>query len=101
MTAHKDTLVGLAIGAGMTGSSSFNRGGSSVTSLGVRAPKAAGGGSLFSLLCEETGFKMVGEACCSYPKAPWSCWLIAMAMSQEGSTVVAREVGGPSVIVGA
>ena len=79
----------------MAGSSSFSLGGPFATSLGGRAPKATDSGSLFGVLCKETGVKMVGEACCSCSKAPWSCWLMAAVMSQEGSTVVAREGVAP------
>ena len=93
--------VWLAIGAGMAGSSSFSLGGPSVTSLGGGAPKAADGSSLFGMLCWETGVEMVGEAHCSHYKASWSCWLMAVAMSWEGSTLVAREGGTTGVVVGA
>ena len=54
-------------------------------------PRATDGGSLLSILLWETGAEAGGEACCSYPKAPWSCRLMAMAMSQRGSMVSAGE----------
>ena len=101
MTTCGDALVGLAIGAGMAGSSSFSLEGPSVTSLGVGALKATDGGYLFSVLCRETGVKMVVEAHSSHTKAPWSCWLMAVVISQGGSTVVAREGGSTGVVVGA
>ena len=51
MTACGDDCVGLAIGVGRAGSSSFGLRGPSVTSLGGRAPKTTDGGSLFGILC--------------------------------------------------
>ena len=70
MTTHRDPCVGLAIWAGMAGSSSFGLGGPSVTLLGGGALKAADGGSLFGILCWDTGVEMIGEACCSHSMAP-------------------------------
>ena len=81
ISAHGPPWVGLAIGAGTVGSSSFSLGEPSVTSLGVRAPKTVDDGSLFGVLCRETEVEMVGESHCSHSKALWSCWLMTMAMS--------------------
>ena len=54
----------------MAGSSSFSLGGPSVTSLGVGAPKATDGVSLFSILCRKTGVKMVGKPIAATPRLP-------------------------------
>ena len=50
--------------------------------------------------CGRQGWMLQRKFYCSYSRAPWRCWFMAMAMSQGGSIVSTREWVGTSVVMG-
>ena len=99
VAAYRDICMRVAIRAGMAESVPSGLGGSSLSPVEGRTPRAANGGSPLGILCWETGAEALGKVHCSCSKAPWSCRLMAVAISWGCSMVLAREGSGTSVVV--